>query len=393
MSTRYHRLARETPAYAWWKLPVAGLLAIVIWFGGGMVLLIVAMAAIAVGSGRDEFDAWLNAAGDLDLQHLDFFVLDMLTLAIMIPAVLVAVLVTGPRPIGYLSSVAGRLRWALAGPHLPDRVRGVPRDDRWLARDHRDDGSRRDQFARGQYAGDRRDRAHPADHAVPGGRRGVRLPWLRPAARRLVDPVRDHPRHRLGPAFVVRPHVRVLGAGRRRHLRPHRRGAGRSAPAAWRPVSRHIPPTTSCCSCSTRSACSRRPMTVAQVRWTSSRRSSRASCSWCGSTGSLAVGACNARGHRSPTTATSGADVAAAPIRLLVAAGAAGSAAAVVSRSAAAVVSRPAAGSRPATAGLAAAIAVARATAPAPVPAAPSLHPDTPDYPGELPPGWGSPPR
>jgi membrane protease YdiL (CAAX protease family) len=56
-------------------------------------------------------DDWLDASGQLDLQHLDFFVLDMLGLAIMIPALLLAVLVTGPRPVGYLSSVAGRLRW------------------------------------------------------------------------------------------------------------------------------------------------------------------------------------------------------------------------------------------------------------------------------------------
>jgi membrane protease YdiL (CAAX protease family) len=115
MSTRYHRLARETPAYAWWKLPVAGLLAIAIWFGAGVVLFLVALVVFAASGGADELDAWLNAAGDLDLQHLDFFVLDMLAIVIMIPALLVAVLVTGPRPIGYLSSVAGRLRWAWLG--------------------------------------------------------------------------------------------------------------------------------------------------------------------------------------------------------------------------------------------------------------------------------------
>ena len=111
MSTRYHRLARETPAYGWWKLPVAGLLAIVIYFGAVVGLVLVALIVFAAGGGVDELDAWMNAAGELDLQHLDFFVLDMLGLAVMIPAVLVAVLVTGPRPIGYLSSVAGRLRW------------------------------------------------------------------------------------------------------------------------------------------------------------------------------------------------------------------------------------------------------------------------------------------
>jgi membrane protease YdiL (CAAX protease family) len=111
MSTRYHRLARETPAYAWWKLPVAGILALAIWIGAAMVLLLVALIVFAAGSGLDKFEAWENAAGELDLQHLDFFVLDMLTLVVLIPAVLLAVLVTGPRPIGYLSSVAGRLRW------------------------------------------------------------------------------------------------------------------------------------------------------------------------------------------------------------------------------------------------------------------------------------------
>src|SRR5690242_3003080 len=56
-------------------------------------------------------DAWTEASGDLDLHHLDFFALDMLGLALMIPAVLLAILITGPRPIGYVSSVAGRLRW------------------------------------------------------------------------------------------------------------------------------------------------------------------------------------------------------------------------------------------------------------------------------------------
>lgn len=111
MSTRYHRLARETPAYAWWRLPAAGFLAVAIWMGAGLVLVLVALILFAASSDFDKLEAWTDAAGNLDLQHLDFFVLDMLTIVILIPAVLLAVLVTGPRPIGYLSSVAGHLRW------------------------------------------------------------------------------------------------------------------------------------------------------------------------------------------------------------------------------------------------------------------------------------------
>ena len=113
MSTPYHRLARETPEYAWWKLPVAGLLAIVIWFVAGVLLFVVALIMFAAGPGFEYFDEWTSSTGqlDLDLHELAFFVLGMLTLAIMIPAVLLAVQATGPRPIGFLSSVAGRLRW------------------------------------------------------------------------------------------------------------------------------------------------------------------------------------------------------------------------------------------------------------------------------------------
>lgn len=115
MATRYHRLARETPAYAWWRLPVAGLLALGLYLGLTFALLIVALIAYAIFSDVSELEAWLDAAGDLDMQNLDFFALDLLGLVILIPAVLLAVRITGPRPVGYLSSVVGHLRWGWLG--------------------------------------------------------------------------------------------------------------------------------------------------------------------------------------------------------------------------------------------------------------------------------------
>ncbi|MCW2769654.1 MAG: family intrarane metalloprotease protein [Aeromicrobium sp.] len=111
MSTRYHRLARETPAYGWWKLPVAGFLALGLFLGLTVVLLGIAFFAFWPVRGTDAFERWLDDVGSLDLTRPDFFVLDMLSLAVLIPAVLGAVWIVGPRPIGYLSSVAGRLRW------------------------------------------------------------------------------------------------------------------------------------------------------------------------------------------------------------------------------------------------------------------------------------------
>ena len=115
MATPYHRLARETPAYAWWKLPVAALVIVAIYFG--LTILLVAAAAVwfATSGSSGSLDAWFDAVGDLDTRHLDYFVLDLLSIALLIPAVLLGVLATGPRPVGYLSSVAGRLRWRWLG--------------------------------------------------------------------------------------------------------------------------------------------------------------------------------------------------------------------------------------------------------------------------------------
>jgi membrane protease YdiL (CAAX protease family) len=110
MATPYHRQARETPAYAWWKLPVAGVAIVVIYLGLSVLLVLAAAVWFAV-SGTGTLDDWLDAVGDLDVRHLDYFVLDLLGLALLIPSVLLGVLATGPRPVGHLSSVTGRLRW------------------------------------------------------------------------------------------------------------------------------------------------------------------------------------------------------------------------------------------------------------------------------------------
>lgn len=111
MATPFHRLARETPSYAWWKLPVAALVIVSAYFALSMVLVGLAALWFAVSDSSSSFDGWLEAAGDVDLARLDYFVIDMLSLVLLIPAVLLGVLATGPRPIGFLSSVTGRLRW------------------------------------------------------------------------------------------------------------------------------------------------------------------------------------------------------------------------------------------------------------------------------------------
>jgi membrane protease YdiL (CAAX protease family) len=115
MATPYHRLARETPAYRWWKLPVAALVIGAIYLGLSIVLVVVAAIYYAIVDNGTTLDDWLDAVGDLDLTRLDFFVFDMLGLAILIPSVLLGVQAVGPRPSGYLSSVTGGLRWGWLG--------------------------------------------------------------------------------------------------------------------------------------------------------------------------------------------------------------------------------------------------------------------------------------
>lgn len=111
MPTPFHRLARETPAYAWWRLPVAGILAVVLYFAALSILLGCAWLLMYAIGGSERFDEWFASTDVLSTDKPDFFAVDMLAIIIMIPVVLLAVLSTGPRPIGYLTSVQGRMRW------------------------------------------------------------------------------------------------------------------------------------------------------------------------------------------------------------------------------------------------------------------------------------------
>lgn len=106
--TPYVRQAREHPAYRWWRLPLGGLVAVI-------VFLVASVLVFAVG--------WWVAPGPIgrfmDSDDLDISVkanpviiaVALLSIAVMLPSLFGAVRLTGPRPVGHLSSVYGRLRW------------------------------------------------------------------------------------------------------------------------------------------------------------------------------------------------------------------------------------------------------------------------------------------
>ena len=112
--TPYHRLARDSPDFAHWRLPVAALLAAVSYamvsVGLAIVLMIVLMA-----SGAD-VDAWLDSVGtDIAVDDPGMLLFQLGTIATLIPCVLVPVAVVWRRHVGYLHSVAGHLRWRWLG--------------------------------------------------------------------------------------------------------------------------------------------------------------------------------------------------------------------------------------------------------------------------------------
>lgn len=110
----YHRLYRGAPKFAWWKPLVVLLLAASIYFAMNIAFSLALMPLLVMFDPDYVNDAlFLQVAPLLDTQHPWSVVLNLGTVALMIPAVLLAMLALGIRPMGRVWSVAGRIRWSL----------------------------------------------------------------------------------------------------------------------------------------------------------------------------------------------------------------------------------------------------------------------------------------
>ena len=111
----YHSLLRGTSAYRWWK-PLALLLLSGAFFGILTVVVTVAVIPVLLLTDPD-YPAQVAAgtAAALDTQRPVSVLVSMVSIMIMLPAVLLAMLVLGMRPIGLIWSVAARMRWGLLG--------------------------------------------------------------------------------------------------------------------------------------------------------------------------------------------------------------------------------------------------------------------------------------
>lgn len=109
----YHRLLRGTANYRWWK-PLLLLLLSGVYFGILTVVITIAFVPIMMMFDPEyAMDVTTGAAEMLDTQRPVSILLSMVSIIIMIPAVLLAMLSLGMRPMGRIWSVAGRMRWGL----------------------------------------------------------------------------------------------------------------------------------------------------------------------------------------------------------------------------------------------------------------------------------------
>ncbi|MFV0434572.1 MAG: lysostaphin resistance A-like protein [Leucobacter sp.] len=109
----YHRLLRGVRNYRWWK-PLLLLIVAGVYFGILTVILGVIFIPLLM-LGDPEYVQGLTdgSAEILDTQRPLSVLLSMLSVIIMLPAVLLAMLTLGMRPMGRVWSVAVKIRWGL----------------------------------------------------------------------------------------------------------------------------------------------------------------------------------------------------------------------------------------------------------------------------------------
>ena len=130
----YHLQGRNVRNYRWWKPLVAALLVI-----GAMTFLqlIVIVVGIIMEGGDIDVAMETLTGEEMDYTNPAAMLVSLGAIAVMVPAVWLAVRVVEGRSLGTVSSVAGRLRWGLLGkallvavafmavPHLVDLFTGA----------------------------------------------------------------------------------------------------------------------------------------------------------------------------------------------------------------------------------------------------------------------------
>ncbi|MGW1598714.1 CPBP family glutamic-type intramembrane protease [Streptomyces sp. NPDC002343] len=105
----YHRLARLTPHHRWWR-PLLGTLVVAVAYVLAVLVLLLCCAVLGTALGYPE-----DADGWPEFGPVPGTAVDLLSIAVGLPVLLLTVRWTGRRPAGSVSSVTGRLRWRWLG--------------------------------------------------------------------------------------------------------------------------------------------------------------------------------------------------------------------------------------------------------------------------------------
>lgn len=128
----YHRLAHNRPNYRWWRPLTALLTAVAGYLAVGVLAMLMALVGLigwtliqdtAVGTAIEELMAatGFDSSADPELDDMgNPLTMSLIALSIVaiLPSCLVATRIGWKRPVGELSSVAGRLRWRRFWPLL-----------------------------------------------------------------------------------------------------------------------------------------------------------------------------------------------------------------------------------------------------------------------------------
>jgi membrane protease YdiL (CAAX protease family) len=107
----YHRLARSAPGYRWWKPIVTVLIALGFFIGFTIVLVVLLLVSTLAFPEVRPVITKLITTGEIDNSLPVVLAFSLSSIAVILPSVWLARLIMGPRPVGLLSSIAGRLRW------------------------------------------------------------------------------------------------------------------------------------------------------------------------------------------------------------------------------------------------------------------------------------------
>ncbi|WP_403022493.1 lysostaphin resistance A-like protein [Salinibacterium sp. GXW1014] len=111
MTYDYHRLNKSWPRSSWWKPLITGLIALAIYIILTVIIALpVVIYAFFAAEPGSAFERLINE-GTIDMSDPWMLAFSLASVALMLPAIILATLIMGPRPLGLLSSVTGRLRW------------------------------------------------------------------------------------------------------------------------------------------------------------------------------------------------------------------------------------------------------------------------------------------